>query len=218
MWHVQLEDSARGFVVAWQGFQKQYTLPAAQALVAGLAEDAKLPPDRLALFDPHRDWSSRTWSGDYARNLAELRPALTALGLSLPEPGTWERHGKWRVLSDRGRPQQLHLVRKLGEAARPDGGYQHFAPVTVFRFVENRWWQDAQQSGAGSIPEALVDGLSGELGDPERVHVFRIHALNLWNAHKGEPPLRDQVRQWMDEDDRLAAQFRQGKVVSLEIR
>ncbi len=54
--------------------------------------------------------------------------SLTLIAPDLPEDRFHKQSQAQRLA--------LRLVRKLGEAARPDGGYRQLAPVTVFRFVQ----------------------------------------------------------------------------------
>ena len=208
-WFIRMGDHAAGHIIEWRGFEKQYPLDVARANLRHLRSTLKLTADRKQYFANHRDWDTDAWPSARDANLVDLNAALGAIGFPPVRTGAWTRHREWRYTIDDERPQRFQFARFIRGLKMPEGPFRLLGPITAFRWVQNRWWQNRQVPGAYQLPDAIVPGLAHDLIDRDLVYFYRIHSLNIWK----EQAVAGKLREFITDGDAMARTFDEGKLI-----
>lgn len=206
-WYVRVDDRAKGIVIGWRGFKKDYTLEQAKSNIVALHGALRVEGNLARDFDSRRSWVGDAWKASYAKNMRVLTSVLAEEQLVPASVGTMARKGDWRVFIDDERPQQLYLMQLLAGIALPDGPIDLLAPVTYYKYMQQRWVQENQGGGGGMLPEYGQQALATEFTSTERRYFYRIRTIDLWRAYASEAEfaklVRATLRELKDESARL---------------
>ncbi len=118
--------------------------------------------------------------------LETLSDSLRALHMPPASLGAMTRDTTWRVFaavdSARDRTLQLYLIHPVANLVLPDGPFELLAPLTYFRFENERWLQSTQDRGGVLLPAVVSAALATEFTDRERVYFYRVRVIDVREA------------------------------------
>jgi hypothetical protein len=138
-----------------------------------------------------------------------LSDSLRALHMPSATLGVMTRDTTWRVFvavdSARDRTLQLYLIHPVANLVLPDGPFELLAPLTYFRFEDERWRQSTQDRGGVRLPAAVSAALATEFTDRERVYFYRVRVVDVSEAGErvASVPLRRTAHDMAGEVARL---------------
>lgn len=204
---IRVDDAARGMVVTWRGFKKEYSVEDAKKNLSALLSSISVSPKLADDFATRRSWARSGWESAYAANTKAAREVLAEFKLTLPSIDSMSRQGKWRVYLDDLRPQQLHIVHELPSITLPDAPFRIIEPVTYFKYMQKMWFQDNQGQESDRLPLVGQKLLAPEFVDQERVYFYQMSAVDMWKTYTGPNEfaelLRKTIKDMMEKNAKL---------------
>lgn len=193
-WEIRVDNRERGVVVVWRGFKKHYTVEEAKNNLAKLVEHMTVNSTLAADFATRRSWTGNSWEQAYAQNLRVAKSVLAEKGLSLVQPDSLASKGMWRFFIDNERPQQLHVIHELVSMTMPDGPFRLTEPVTYYKYMQERWFQENQGHVSGMLPLKGQSAIAWNFTDRAKVYFFQIKSVDLWKTYANEKEFADMLR------------------------
>ncbi|MEO7998019.1 MAG: hypothetical protein ABI852_11275 [Gemmatimonadaceae bacterium] len=193
-WNIRVDNRERGLVIVWRGFKKQYTLEEAKKNLAGLVDRMTVSNTLAADFAKRRSWKGNDWEQAFATNLRVAKVVLAEKQLSLVQTDSLASKGLWRFYVDNERPQQLHVIHELVTMAMPDGPFRLTAPVTYYKYMQERWFQENQGQESDMLPEKGQAAIAWNFTDRAKVYFFQMKAVDLWKTYASEKEFGDMLR------------------------
>lgn len=193
-WNIRVDDRERGLVVTWRGFKKHYTLAQAKDNLASLFDRITINAGLAADFASRRSWPVSGWEASYATNLRVAKSVLAEKQFSLEQTDSIASKGLWSFYLDDERPQQLHVIHALTAMTMPDFPFRLTEPVTYYKYMQSRWYQDNQGQESDLLPPKAQSALARNFTDRARIYFFQMTAVDLWKAYPSEVEFANTLR------------------------
>jgi hypothetical protein len=127
-----------------------------------------------------------------ASALQTLSDSLRVLAMPAAASGVMMRDSTWRVFAEGDSTLRLYLIHPVADLVLPDGPFELLAPLTYFRFEDERWMQATQDRGGVTLPPVVATALATEFTDRERVYFYRIRFVDAGQSDESaaNAPLR----------------------------
>lgn len=193
-WQIRVDNRERGIVVNWRGFKKTYTLEQAKSNLTELIEKMSVSNSLLADFQTRRSWAPSGWEKAYAANLAVAKAVLAEKQLSLAATDSLAIKGQWRLYVDSERPQQLHVIHQLAVLKVPEAPFRTNAPVTFYKYMQERWFQENQGTQSDMLPLKGQAAIAPQHTDREKIYFYQMQAVDLWKTYASDKEFGDMLR------------------------